>query len=136
MKIYFASYLESENCGPGKKYAISFNPPPDNFHVDGLVRYLIPTEEISNNYYQMIYPDDIDSQKKASDYFNKAFLEQLRATFLELVKSAKELGKTEIELLPFQDGDTLLSWERYGNSNYRGTVAKLLKKIGYEVILK
>lgn len=131
MKIYFASFLEPENCGPGKKYAISHSK-PDNFEVDGKVSYLTPTEDSLENY----KIKQLEDQKTAADFFNKAFYERLKAVLIKLKSQAKAENKTEMELLPFKNGDTLLSWEREGNSNYRGTVAGLLKKIGYEVILK
>ncbi len=131
MKIHFASFLEPENCGSGRKYAITHSK-PDDFEVDGKVLYLTPTEDLLENY----KIKQLEDQKSAADYFNKAFYEQLKSVYIKLKTQGKEQNKTEIELLPFKDGDTLLSWEREGNSNYRGTVAGLLKKIGYEVILK
>jgi hypothetical protein len=45
-------------------------------------------------------------------------------------------GTPIFELLPFNDGDTLLSWEREGHTSYRPLVADCLKKLGYKVILK
>lgn len=131
MKIYFSSFLEPENCGPGKKYAITTTKPED-FEVNGKVAYLTPGDDLIENYKNK----QLSDQKEAADYFNKAFYEQLKSVFIKLKNQSLETGISMIELLPFEDGDTLLSWEREGNSNYRGTVAGLLKKIGYEVILK
>lgn len=131
MKIYFASFLEPENCGPGKKYAIATSK-PDNLDLDGKVSYLTPDDKLIENYKKKQF----DDQKEAADYFNKSFYEQLKTVYVALKTEAKASNKSEMELLPFKDGDTLLSWEREGFSNYRGTVAALLKKIGYEVILK
>ena len=131
MKIYFASYLEPENCGPGKKYAIASSK-PENFEVDGKVSYLTPTDNLIENYKNK----QLNDQKEAADYFNKEFYNELKSVYINLKNQAKEQNKTEMELLPFKDGDTLLSWERDGFANYRGTVAGLLKKIGYEIILK
>lgn len=131
MKIYLASYLEPENHGPGKKYGIHHQK-PDDFKADGKVLYLTPAEELLGNYKNKQLID----QKEAADYFNKAFYEQLKSVYISLKTQGKDENKTIMDLLPFKDGDTLLSWERDGNSNYRGTVAALLKKIGYEIILK
>jgi hypothetical protein len=50
--------------------------------------------------------------------------------------SFKRENKKLIELLPFEDGDTLLSWERYERQSYRPTVAAFLEKLGYEVQLR
>jgi hypothetical protein len=131
MKIYLASYLEPESHGPGKKYGIHHEK-TDKYEVDGKVSYLTPAEELFENYDKKRAVD----AKEAADYFNKAFYEQLKSVYIKLKTQAKAENKSEMELLPFKDGDTLLSWEREGNSNYRGTVAGLLKKIGYEIILK
>ena len=131
MKIFLASFLEPENFGPGRKLAISSSK-PDLFEVDGKISYLTPSDELIENY----KIKQLNDQKEASDYFNKSFYEQLKSTYVSLKSFAKENNKTEIEVLPLKDGDTLLSWERDGFTNYRGTVAGLLKKIGYEIYLK
>ena len=131
MKIFLASFLEPENFGPGRKLAISSSK-PDLFEVDGKISYLTPSDELIENY----KIKQLNDQKEASDYFNKSFYEQLKSTYVSLKSFAKENNKTEIEVLPLKDGDTLLSWERDGLTNYRGTVAGLLKKIGYEIYLK
>lgn len=131
MKIYFASFLEPENCGSGKKYAITTSK-PDDFEVDGKVAYLTPSDELIENY----KIQKLDNQKEASDNFNNLFESKLYEVYISLENEAKELNKSEIDFLPFKDGDTLLSWERDGYNNYRGKVATLFKKLGYEVILK
>ena len=62
---------------------------------------------------------------------------QLDSTnFRHLQKAAKEENTTMIEQLPIQEGDTLLSWERYAYTNYRGILADYLLDIGYEVVSK
>ena len=131
MKIFLASFLEPENFGPGRKLAITTSK-PESFEVDGKISYLTPSDELIENY-KIKQQND---QKEASDYFNKSFYEQLKSTYVSLKSYAKENSKTEMEVLPLKDGDTLLSWERDGFTNYRGTVAGLLKKIGYEINLK
>ena len=142
MKLYLASMLEPENFGSGKIYAIA-RTKPDELNVDGLYSHLIPKDEFISkykemqlNYNQNVPESIIEAQKLASDYFNKAFYEQLKLFLVELNKAAKEENKTMMELLPFNDGDTLVSWERFGNTNYRGVVGGLLQKIGYKVEVK
>jgi hypothetical protein len=46
---------------------------------------------------------------------------------------AESQNKTVQEILPFKDGDTLLSWELKGNLSYRSSVANTLRELGYEV---
>lgn len=142
MKIYLASMLEPENFGDGKIYAIA-NTKPLNLNVAGLYSFLTPKDEYNAKYkemqldYDQSIPESVAlAQTKASEYFNSAFYGQLKSFLIDLNRASKEEGKSIMELLPFEDGDTLVSWERFGNTNYRGTVAGLLKKIGYEIILK
>lgn len=134
--------LEPENFGPGKVYAIA-KTKPEELVVAGLYSHLTPKDEyieeykkIQLNYDQNIPETVISAQKNASEYFNSVFYDQLKSFLKELNKAAKSEDKTMMELLPFEDGDTLVSWERFGNTNYRGTVGGLLKKIGYEVMVK
>jgi hypothetical protein len=142
MKIYLASMLEPENFGSGKIYAIA-RTKPNELIVAGLYSHLTPKEEYIQNYkkmqleYDQNIPESVlGAQTKASEYFNTVFYNQLKSFLIELNNAAKVENKTMMELLPFEDGDTLVSWERFGNTNYRGTVGGLLKKIGYEVIVK
>jgi hypothetical protein len=134
--------LEPENFGPGKVYAIARSK-PEELVVAGLYSHLTPNEEYISTYkkmqldYDQDIPDTVSAaQKLASEYFNTAFYEQCKLFLIELNKAAKNENKKMIDLLPFEDGDTLVSWERFGNSNYRGMVGGLLKKIGYEVNIK
>ena len=142
MQLYLASMYEPENFGPGKVYAIA-RIKPLNLNVAGLYSHLTPKEEYVEKYKKMQIDYDqnipasvLEAQKKAADYFKSVFYDQLKSFLIELNKAAKEENKKMMELLPFEDGDTLVSQEKEGNSNYRGMVGGLLKKIGYEVILK
>jgi hypothetical protein len=142
MKIYLASMLEPENFGSGKIYALA-RTKPDELEVAGLYAHLTPKDEFIEKYkqIQLDYIQDIpesvsEAQVKASEYFNTVFYDQLKSFLIELNKAAKEENKKMVDLLPFEDGDTLVSWERFGNTNYRGTVGGLLKKIGYDVVVK
>jgi hypothetical protein len=131
MKLYLASYLEPEKYGPGKKYAIASSK-PNNLTVDGGYVYFIPKTEIMNKYHDL----QLENQVEAAEYFNKAFKEQLDNFLNELQIVAKEENKLLSDLLPFNEGDTLLSWEREGNTSYRYLVAEYLNKIGYETVLR
>lgn len=70
----------------------------------------------------------------AAENFINGFRDQLNDFVNKVIKYAAEFHKTPIELLPFQESDTLVSWERKANNNYRGLVAEALEKLGYEVI--
>lgn len=134
--------LEPDNFGPGKIYAIARSK-PNELVVDGLYAHLTPKDEFNIKYreLQLDYDQDIpetvaEAQKKASDYFNGVFYNQCKLFLIELNKAAKLENKKMMDLLPFEDGDTLVSWERFGNTNYRAMVGGVLSKIGYEVNLK
>ncbi len=134
--------LEPDNFGSGKVYAITRTKPPELI-VAGLYSHLTPKNEYIETYkkMQLDYSEQTpealnEAQKKASVYFNTAFYGQLKSFLMDLNKAAKEENKTMMELLPFEDGDTLVSWEKFEYTNYRGSVAGVLRKIGYEVILK
>lgn len=131
MKLYLASYLEKHNFGSGELYAIA-NTKPNNFKLSQAYTFFIPAEGILEKYRKL----QLENQKEAADYFNTAFSAQLDS-FVDAVKAVHENEGTPIfELLPFKDGDTLLSWEREGYTSYRPMIAKCLKVLGYEVVLK
>lgn len=121
MKIYLASYLQPQNHGPGRKIAIASSK-PDDLKVSAFVPF-IPDESAIVKY-NVIKKTD---QKAAAEYFQSYYENKLNE-FFEKIESLKQL--------PFQDGDTLLSWERAEYTSYRPTLAKFLEKAGYEVILK
>ncbi len=131
MKIYLASYLEKHNFGPGKIFAIADTKPKD-FDINEAYTFFIPAPGILENYKKK----QLEDQQEAANYFNLAFKSQLDS-FVEAVLAVNEKEGTAIfDLLPFNDGDTLLSWERDGFTSYRPAVAECLKKLGYEVLLK
>ncbi len=138
MKIHLASMLESQNFGPGKVYAIATTK-PGNLHVDGLYNHLTPKDELIEKYKKMqleLSDENPNAQKEASEFFTTSFYQQLKDFYKNLSVAAKEENKSLMELLPFEDGDNLVSWEREGFTSYRPMVAGLLKKIGYDVIYK
>jgi len=129
MKIYLASFLESENHGPGRKIAVAN---PGDKKVAGVLKYFMPSENILEAYKTLQGSD----QKLAAEFFISSYRDQLEKFVNELQKAAKEENTTMIEQLPIQEGDTLLSWERYAYTNYRGILADYLLDIGYEVVSK
>jgi hypothetical protein len=121
MKIYLASYLQPQNHGPGRKIAIASSK-PDNLKVSAFVPF-IPEESSIVKYNVMKQTDP----KAAAEYFQEYYEDRL-SSFFQMIVS--------LDQLPFEDGDTLLSWERAEYTSYRPTLAKYLEKAGYEVILK
>lgn len=126
IKIVTASYFETENHGSGKKYGISPSK-PNGSDCDLKFEYLSP-EELFWEYRAN------KSNENAGKIFVEKFKEKLDNFKKDVLKSAKEENKTVFELLPFESGDTLLSWENKGNLTYRRLVAQTLRDLGYEVI--
>jgi CRISPR/Cas system CSM-associated protein Csm2 small subunit len=130
MKLYLASFLEPENFGPGRKICIVKSNNIDKEKYPNLFEPLIPKAEFLNQY----YTDKKENQEKAAKDFEENYRNQLRKLYSEIKQEAKNSNKNIIDILPFLEGDTLLSWERKEYSNYRKTTAVLLKHLGYEVV--
>lgn len=127
MKIVTASFFQEENHGPGRKIGISPGKPND-VECDTVFYPLSPG--------QLYW--DYHKQKKAGnedagENFVNGYKEQLDNFVHSVKKEAQETGKTVFEVLPFQDGDTLLSWENKGHLTYRAHAAEALRELGYEV---
>jgi len=130
-KIYLASYMEKEFHGPGRKISIASSKPND-FKVDAAFKFFIPPEDIISEYKKI----QKTSQENAVEFFAESYKKQL-SDFFDAVKNAAKNNNTTIQdELPFEDGDTLLSWERSYRTSYRPTIAKFLSDAGYEVVLK
>ena len=127
MKIYLASFLQPENFGPGRKISVCWDKPKD-FNIDGVFEWLIPTHQILRNYKN----NAIEDPDNAGPIFEHEFIEQLKNSLIELKKENKNVN----EILGLQDGDTLLSYERFENKNYRSIIGRCLKALKYEIILK
>ena len=127
MKLYLASFLESENHGPGRKIAIAN---PKKYPIDGVFKFFIPSDHISDQYKRLQESD----QQLAGEFFRSMYKRQLSDFVDEVKKEAKINNTTVIEQLPFQDGDTLLSWERYAFTHYRNIAAEYLEELGFEVV--
>jgi len=117
MTLVLASYFEPENHGPGRKIGVSINKPEEGsceFRFDPFV----PNADVFWEYHKTKQTDPL-AGKKFSDAYKKQLDE-----FLEVASK---------EDLPFEDGDTLLSYERKGHLSYRTILAIYLEKLGYEV---
>lgn len=126
-KLYLCSYFEEDLHGPGRKIGISPGKPKD-VECDSKFDALSPGDLYWD--YQKYKKDDPEIAGKA---FNKSYRAQLEAFVEEVQAEAKASGKSVFEVLPFQDGDTLLSWEKSGHLTYRTHVAEYLRRLGYEV---
>ena len=129
MKIYLASFLEKDNHGPGRKIAIAN---PKTTKISGVLEYFMPENRILNGYKALQQSD----QKLAAEFFVSSYRHQLDKFIDGLRKSAKEENTTMMEQLPLEEGDTLLSWERYDFTNYRSILAEYLMDIGYDVVAR
>ena len=130
-KLYLAAFMEDTNHGPGKKISIS-DSKPDDFEVDGAFEPFKPGEGIIDTY----KAKQIDNQDEASKAFVNAYSQQLDRFFTEAKEDAKERRCKVTDLLPFKDGDTLLSWERAQYMSYRPLLARYLNENGFSVNLK
>lgn len=132
MKLFLASFLEKDNFGPGRIISITSGSKPKNIDVSNIFLPFTPPLELIRQYNEISAED----KSKASDLFIKGYNQQLNNVVSEL-EYELELESKEVyfDLLPFQDGDTLCSWERKDYTNYRSILAPILEKMGYEVVL-
>lgn len=130
-KIYLASYMETHNHGPGRKIAISSSK-PDDFEVSAAFEYFIPPTEIIDSYKKI----QKISQDNASEFFVSSYESQLKDFFTNVKTVAENNNTSVVDELPFENGDTLLSWERAHYTSYRPIIAKFLEEAGYDVVLK
>ena len=132
MKIYLASFYEKHNHGNGRKFSVCSSFPEDT-PTQGMIPYLTPSPSILSEYDKNKI--NIEISARAGEIFETSFKKELDALYLDLTEESKVNNKSIMEILPFEDGDTLLSWEREHYTNYRKNIANILQKIGYEVIL-
>ena len=131
MKLYLASILEPENFGPGRLVGVANGNKPYNINIVCKYDHLTPKSSLQEQYYSTLKEK---SQQEASEGFVNGFVDQLNGFYNKVMTAAKSKNVSVISLLPFQDGDTLVSWERKANTHYRGLIAEVLKKLGYEII--
>lgn len=132
MKIYLASFSEPENFGPGRIIGIvDGGPKPHSVNVEWIFKPFTPPKELIIKYNDLRLHQPIES----SNFFVSSYTEQLDSFFLEVKFEAKQRKKKISDLLPFNEGDTLASWERAAYTNYRKILAPFLEKMGFEVVL-
>lgn len=147
MLIVLAGYFQPENHGPGRKIGISTGK-PRNLYEKGYECDLVMDSLAPNGDDYWAYQDAKKQAKKveatdneeaarimrdAADAFVSSYknkLDSLKETVLEM---ATNENKTPQEVLPLQDGDTLLSWENAGHTSYRTILAEYLRELGYDV---
>lgn len=132
MKLYLASFLEPDNFGPGRVIGIVNGDKPSHVKCDTQFTHFTPKQELTDTYNDMAVSDP----KNAGKQFVQNFTSQLNEFTNEVLTEVQSSGKTAQELLPFNDGDTLASWEREHFTNYRSLITPFLKKLGYEVVTK
>jgi len=128
VQVVLASYFQSENHGPGRKISISPSKPKEiDYDCDFIFEALSPGQ---------LYWDYMKNKREATagDVFVSGFQSQLNDFKQEVLDEVKTSGKSVFEVLPFENGDTLLSWENKGNMSYRRMVCECLTELGYEVI--
>lgn len=121
-KIFFASFLEPDNFGPGRLISLTRGRKPRFLVVKLQWPLGIPSDSILAEY---------NSQKEsdpsgAASRFIAAYKSQLQDSLQDI----------RIDDLPFENGDTLLSWERASRNNYRKILAEYFQELGYEVIIQ
>jgi hypothetical protein len=131
VKLFLASFMQKENFGPGKIISICKGSKPKNFEVKEQFTPFIPNNDIIKRYYK----SRLDNEKESNEIFVKEYQEQLQNIVKEIITESKDSGIPILDLLPFQDGDTLCSWERAEYTNYRKILAPVLEQLGYEVEL-
>lgn len=129
MRVYLASFFEEENHGPGRKIGVSPGKPQNlDYECDQVNRNLSP-EGIYWEYHKMKKTD----QEAASKFFEKEYRDKLDQFVGDVTKAAKERDTSVFKLIGLEDGDTLLSWEKAGNTSFRTTLAEYLRRLGYDV---
>lgn len=139
MKLYTASFWEPEVHGPGRKICISPSAPKNlkeecGYEPDFVHEYLSP-EDVYWDYHKAkkAADGDADLLQKAGEDFVANYVARLDEFKVALEKQAAETGQSVQDLIGFEDGDTLLSWERGGHTTFRTHTAEFLRGLGYEV---
>lgn len=130
MKLYLSSFLQPENFGTGRLIGIANGDKPHNLNVSLTFKPFIPLDEILDEY--------LNLKAEHNEYAGKVFVTKYRAQLTkftnEVLQEAKNQGIKPAQLLPFEEGDTLASWERSQYTHYRGNLVPVLTYLGYEVI--
>jgi hypothetical protein len=137
MKIYLASFFEIDNHGPGRKIGICPSKPKElEYECELYYPYLSPGD-LYWDYHKAKKQagDDEGLLKQAGLDFVSGYKNRLKDMKTEVDNISSDTGKSLEEILELEDGDTLLSWEKEGNTSHRTAVAKFLRELGYEVEL-
>ncbi len=129
MKIVLASYFEQENHGSGRKIGISPGKPHNLPYECDLVFDDFSPGDIYWDYQK----NKKNDYKAAGENFVNDYTNQLDLIFKQIKEQMESSGKSAQEILPFEDGDTLLSWEKKSSMTYRAILAPYLKELGYDV---
>lgn len=139
MKIYTASFWEPEVHGPGRKIGISPSKPNNlqdecGYDCEICHDWLSPAD-VYWDYHKAKKAADGDDElmKKAGEDFVSGYKQRLQDFKKALAAEAEKTGLTIQQLVGFEEGDTLLSWERGGHTTYRTHAAEFLRELGYEV---
>lgn len=131
MKLFLASFLEKENFGPGRIISITASGKPRDINVGDIFLPLTPSMDLIGRYNETAQKNKLE----AGQLFVTEYKNQL-SDFFNKLESARDDANTNItDLLPFEDGDTLCSWERKNFTNYRSILSPFLEKMGYQVVL-
>lgn len=139
MNIYTASFWEPEVHGPGRKIGISPSKPNNLQEEAGydcnLCHDWLSPEEVYWDYHKekRAAGDNEELLKKAAYNFTESYNKRLNDFKEALFSESKKTGLSIQDLIGFEDGDTLLSWERGGNTTFRVKTAEFLRELGYEV---
>ena len=130
MRLVLASFFQEENHGHGRKIGICPKKPDSEESVPCDLKFVaLDPGDLYWNYHKQKHSDPDQAGKQ----FVSAYREKLQHFVEDVRKTASEQGKTVLEVLPFKEGDTLLSWEKKGNTSYRAITAEYLRQLGYDV---
>lgn len=122
--------MERQNFGPGEVISIVHGGKPRDIKVDSIFKPFAPPRELVEKYNQIKASDP----QNAAKIFNDTYTQQLKDFFEDVKNEADSQGVLIQDLLPFNDGDTLCSWERSAYTHYRKTLAPFLTEMGYQVV--
>ena len=129
MQIFLASYFEEEYHGPGRRIGVSPGKPNNlDYDCDFMFKHLSP-----GDLYWDYHKNKNNDYETASKTFTSEYRKQLDEFKKEVINAANQEEKDPQSILPFEDGDTLLTWEKRGNVSYRTAIAQCLLDLGYDV---
>lgn len=130
MVIYLSSFFDESTHGPGRKIGVCPSKPKNLDYECELVFAEFSPEQLYWDYLKERREDPEGALLK----FTTAYTNKLESFFKNLGEIITEKGCTVQEILPFKDGDTLLSWEKNSDMSFRGILGEFLSYNGYNVI--